>query len=47
MKTQNDQATELTWPPRPYTIQELEAKYGTAGALVIWQMRQQDFPVAK
>ena len=26
---------------QPYTIQELEAKYGKMGALVIWQMRNQ------
>lgn len=26
---------------QPYTLKELEAKYGKMGALVIWQMRQQ------
>ncbi len=27
----------------PYTLKELETMYGKMGALVVWQMRQQDW----
>lgn len=42
MNTQNNQPL-----PRPYTLKELEVKYGKMAAGVIWQMRQQDRPKAK
>ena len=32
---------------KPYTIKELEAMYGKMGAMVIWQMRQQDWSPKK